>query len=528
MLIRIFVHFTQIYTKLKFRSNILKVALFATGLAGIVAEYILATLASHFLGNSTFQWIFILSTMLFAMGLGSRLSKLFTENLLETFIYLEIALSLLVSFSAIATYLMVGYQGSVALMIYVMGIIIGLFIGMEIPLVVRLNESNQTLRYNISSALENDYYGSLVGGLFFVFIGLPYIGLIHTPFILGCVNLLIAIFVYIVYKNLQINKPRVIGLLGFSAVCIAVGAAIAKPIVMHGEQQRYKDLIVLSKQSAYQKIVVTKWKNNYWLYLDGNQQLSTLDEVMYHEPLVHPAMQLMPHAKEVLVLGGGDGCAVREIIKYDNIQNITVVDLDSAVTNLAKLNPIFLTLNDSSFYSPKVTIVNTDAFTWLENTSRFFDIIIIDLPDPKTIELARLYSAEYYAVCHKHLRPQGVLVTQAGSPYFATKAFLCIDKTMQYAGFKTAKYHNQIITMGEWGWILGVKGMKDSICLKSLLMENTYENIHTRWISKEANMLLFSFGKNYYIGADTANINVNKIHNSVLQQYYLDGNWDIY
>jgi len=510
------------------QKNILKIALFATGLAGIVAEYILATLASHFLGNSVFQYVFVISTMLFAMGLGSRISKNFKENLLETFIYLEILLSLLVSFSAIITYLMVGYQGSVALMIYLMGIIIGLLIGMEIPLVVRINESHESLRYNISSALENDYYGSLAGGLFFVFIGLPYIGLVHTPFILGSVNLIVAILVYIVYKDLQINNIKTFSLLSFASVCIAIGFSIAKPIVLHGEQERYKDLVVLSKQSTYQKIVVTRWKDNYWLYLNGNQQLSTLDEVMYHEPLVHPAMQLLPHAKDILVLGGGDGCATRELLKYCNVQHITVIDLDSAVTNLARYNPIFTALNDSSFYSEKVQIVNTDAFTWLENSDKYFDIIFIDLPDPKTIELARLYSYEYYTICNKHLRPQGALVTQAGSPYFATRAFLCIEKTMQHAGFKTAKYHNQIITMGEWGWIMGVKGLKDSVNLKKLLLKNTYENIPTKWINKEANSLMLSFGKNFYIGADTSGIEVNKIHNSVLQRYYLKGNWDIY
>lgn len=513
---------------MKLQSNILKLALFATGLAGIVAEYILGTLAAYFLGNEIFQMAFIVSTMMFAMGIGSRLSKRIEGQLLEKFIFLEVLLSLVVSFSSIAVYTLAGYSSSIGVIIYGMGMLVGLLIGMEIPLVVRINESNEGLRYNISSALENDYYGSLVGGLFFVFIGLPKIGLIHTPYLLGCVNLLVAILLFVVYGSNRKKNSLIYILFAITIIIIGIGVAIAKPIILHGEQIRYKDKVIYSKQSAFQKIVITEWKGNYWLYLNRNQQLSTLDEAMYHEPLVHPAMQLHPNAQNILVLGGGDGCATRELLKYESIRTITVIDLDSAVTNLAKTHPVLTDLNDGSFFNPKVNLLNEDAFTWLENSKQFFDLIIIDLPDPKTVTLSRLYSTEFYTMCKNHLRPQGILVTQAGSPYFATRAFLCINKTMENAGFRTVKYHNQIITMGEWGWVLGVKGLRDSVDLKQLLMENNYGNVETRWLNQEANHIMFNFGKNFYVNADTSNVEVNKIHDPVLQQYYLGGNWDIY
>jgi len=165
---------------LRLKSNILKLALFATGLSGIVAEYILATLATYFLGDSVFQWTMIISVMLFSMGLGSRLSKYFTSDLLKKFIIIEFSLSLLTSFSSLLVYTAAAYTIYKGLIIYGLSIIIGLLIGMEIPLVVRLNYEFQKLKVNIASVLENDYYGSLIGGMFFAFIGLPYLGLTNT------------------------------------------------------------------------------------------------------------------------------------------------------------------------------------------------------------------------------------------------------------------------------------------------------------------------------------------------------------
>jgi spermidine synthase len=171
-------------------------------------------------------------------------------------------------------------------------------------------------------------------------------------------------------------------------------------------------------------------------------------------------------------------------------------------------------------------IVNEDGYTFLENNNLFYDIIIIDLPDPKTIELGRLYSYEFYKMCYKSLKTNGLIITQAGSPYFGARAFKCIERTMEEAGFATVPLHNQVITLGEWGWIAGAKSlMKEQF--KGALQRLDFEDIPTRWINKEAMTLITSFGKDFTREA-TAPIEINTIHNPVLFNYYMNGDWDLY
>jgi spermidine synthase len=191
----------------KKNSFVLKAAIFATGFAGIVAEYVLSTLATYFIGNSIFQWTMIVSLMLFCMGLGSRLSKRITKNLIKNFLLLEITLSLLVAFSSVLVYTLAAFSSYYEVVIYVLSMLIGLLIGLEIPLVVRINTEYDDLKTNISSILEKDYYGSLLGGVFFAFIGLPILGLSYTPFILGLINFFVACIVLYRFKD-KLTTPK--------------------------------------------------------------------------------------------------------------------------------------------------------------------------------------------------------------------------------------------------------------------------------------------------------------------------------
>ncbi|MFY0651939.1 MAG: polyamine aminopropyltransferase [Cyclobacteriaceae bacterium] len=515
---------------MKLHSNILKLALFATGLSGIVAEYVLSTLATYFLGDSVFQWTMIVSIMLFSMGLGSRISKYFSGDLLQKFILIEFTLSILTAYVSVITYSVTAYYGGSYWIIYSLSIIIGLLIGMEIPIVIRLNDQFEKLHINVSSVMENDYYGSLIGGVFFAFIGLPYLGLTYTPVILGSINFSVAILLYFILKsNLESTARMRTNLLSFGVFVLLVsGFLFAQPIISYGEEKRYKDNVVFEEQSKYQKVVITQSKEDFWLFINGNQQLSSIDEYMYHEPLVHPAMSLSKLPKEVLILGGGDGGAVREILKYQSVETITLVDLDPVMTDLGKTHDLLVTMNQNSMNHEKLNIINTDGYNFLESDAGFYDVIIIDLPDPKTVEMGRLYSYEFYRLCHKRLRPHGLVVTQAGSPYYAAKAFNCINLTMQEAGFTTAPMHNQVITLGEWGWVLGAKNgdpEKLEKALQSLRFDET--TIRTRWINHESMTLMTSFGKPLF-AEDTVNIEVNKIHNPVLYKYYLRGKWEFY
>lgn len=510
------------------KSKILKVALFATGLSGIVAEYVLSTLATYFLGDSVFQWTMIVSIMLFSMGLGSRVSKYISANLLQTFVYIEFVLSLLTGFVSEITYITSAFVGYTGFFIYTLSVAVGLLIGMEIPLVIRLNDEFEDLKINVSSVMEKDYYGSLVGGVFFAFIGLPYFGLTYTPFILGTINFLVALMVVgLLWSAMSKGMRMRLSVMSSLIVLLFLGGTLfAENVISYGEKERYRDKVVFSAQSKYQRVVITKSKEDFWLFINGNQQLSTVDEYMYHEPLVHPVMGMLKTPKDILVLGGGDGGAVREILKYPTVDKITLVDLDPLMTDLGQTNAMLVEMNQNALNHEKVTIKNMDGFNFLADTKEYYDAIIIDLPDPKSVELGRLYSYEFYKICYKKLRPNGVIITQAGSPYYAKRAFDCIDKTLMAAGFTTLPLHNQVVTLGEWGWVMGAKDI-DKAQLKTIVQNINLDNIPTVWLNNEAMPLITSFGKQVFKFEEDS-VEVNKIHNPVLYKYYLNGRWDIY
>jgi len=507
----------------KKKSLVLKIALFATGFSGIVAEYVLSTLASYFIGNAILQFTLIVSIMLFSMGLGSRISKSFSSNIVFYFVIAELLLSLLVSFSAIASYIIYGYTNNSWIIIYLLSIAIGLLIGLEIPFATRINNSYEELRLNISNILEKDYYGSLLGGLFFAFIGLPYLGLTYTPFVLGLVNLVVSFWLFYVLKSHISQKlQRVLWISYLSVFLVVLGGLIfAKPLVLFGEQAKYKDKIVFSEQTKYQKIVITKWSDWFSLYINGNQQLSTFDEYLYHEPMVHTALGLTASKKNILILGGGDGCIARELLQYDAIESITLVDLDKKMIDLGKSNPIFTSINKNALSNPKVTTITADAYTFLEQANDTYDVILVDLPDPNNVDLNKLYTKEFYTICYNHLAEGGTFITQSGSPYYATKAFYCIDKTLKTAGFHTLPIHNQVLTLGEWGWILA----KKTPIYKEDLKTIDLENLQLKWLNKETLSSIASFGKPL---ADTTGVKINTIFEPTLYLYYKQGNWDLY
>jgi len=504
-------------------SRVLKIGLFATGISGIVAEYILSTLASYFIGNAILQFTLIVSIMLFSMGLGSRLSKSFESKIIEYFILTELILSVCVSFVAIISYLIYGFTDNSWIVIYLLSIFIGLLIGLEIPFATRINDDFESLKTNISSILEKDYYGSLIGGLFFAFIGLPYLGLTYTPFVLGILNFLVSFWFFWVLKDLidptwkKALKVAYV-LIGLS---LFLGILFAKPIILFGEQAKYKDKIVFEKQTKYQKIVITKWMNDHSLYINGNQQLSTFDEYLYHEPMVHPIMRLTKSHNDILILGGGDGCIVRELKQYPEIKNITLVDLDKEMIKLGQENKILLNLNKGALNSNKVSIQIGDAFKFLETTNKLYDIIFIDLPDPNNVDLNKLYTREFYFLCYNKLKHDGAIITQAGSPYYATKAFYSVEKTMQNSKFHTFPLHNQILTLGEWGWVIGTKEPISKQRFNSIDLQG----LNLRWLNQDALKQISSFGKPLI---DTSDIKVNTLISPVLYNYYSKGNWNLY
>jgi spermidine synthase len=442
-------------------------------------------------------------------------------------VLIEFGLSFLCTFSAMFCFWISAYTINFGLVVYAVACMIGFMTGLEIPLITRINQSYESLRENISSVMEYDYYGGLLGGALFAFVLLPFLGLTYTPVLIGSLNLLVASLILWYFPD-RLMRPRILNIQFAALFLVSVLAfVVAKPIVLYGEQHKYKDKIVYQEQTRYQKIVVTQWKEDYWLFINGSTQFSTYDEERYHEPLVHPLMGLIKERKDILLLGGGDGLAAREILKYPDVENLTLVDLDPAMTRLARQDTIFLSINQGSLNDPRVRVVNQDAYQFIKNSGDLYDAVIIDLPDPKSVSLSLLYSLGFYKMVEKHLKPFGSMVTQSTSPLYSPEAFLCIKKTMEAAGFSTVPYQNSVPSMGLWGWVIGVRHeAMPAQRLKQELLTLEFADIETRFFNRDAMISMAHFGKGLFEKEAQIEPNTQFDHNVL--KYYRQGSWDLY
>ena len=507
---------------------VLKACIFATGLAGVVAEYVMATLASYLIGDAVLQWTLTVSLMLFAMGVGSRLSRFIRGAILDAFVTVELLLSVVCATSATLAYFLFGWTTNLAPIIYGISVTIGLLIGIEIPLATRLNQVFDELRVNISSVLEYDYYGALLGGVLFAFVALPFLGLTYTPIALGAINLVVAGLLFARHRQVFAwRRVLSVSFAGASLFLIAL-AVLAEPIVLFGEQRKYRDQVIYQEQTRYQRIVMTRFRDHHWLYLDGHTQFSSYDEERYHEPLVHPAMLASAARRHILILGGGDGMALREVLRHPEVMDVTLVDIDAAMTTLGRTHEVLVDLNQDAFADPRVSVENQDGYAYLRDADNmYWDVIVVDLPDPRTIDLARLYGLELYRLAHRRLSPGGVVVTQATSPFFTRRAFLSVSATMEAAGLMTASYHNHVPTMGEWGWVLGMRGRDGTVprddWLSQRLAALSFESLGTRFLNRDAMVSMLHFGKGF-----DDEVEVSDETNFAIFYYYRDGDWDVY
>ncbi|MBP7567064.1 MAG: polyamine aminopropyltransferase, partial [Burkholderiaceae bacterium] len=223
------------------------------------------------------------------------------------------------------------------------------------------------------------------------------------------------------------------------------------------EDRFYQDRIVVAQSSPWQRIVVTQGHGGLRLYLNGNLQFAESDEYRYHEALVHPAMSAFAAGsapRRVAVLGGGDGMAVREILRYPGVEHVTLVELDPLMTDLFSTRPALVRLNGGALASPKLTIVNADAFKWLEETSQSFDVIVVDFPDPTNFAIGKLYTTSFYALLGQRLSASGYAVVQTTSPLVARQSFWTVATTIEAAGLQATPYHAHVPSFGEWGFII--------------------------------------------------------------------------
>jgi spermidine synthase len=268
------------------------------------------------------------------------------------------------------------------------------------------------------------------------------------------------------------NAPRKTALAGGTVAVLALlvfAFVQSDAFLRYARDELYDDPVVYSETTQYQDIVLTESSPvvpgppDVRLFLNGDLQFSSVDEYRYHESLVHPA--LAGKRDRVLILGGGDGLAMREVLKYPDVREAVEVELDPAVLKLARDNPDLTALNDHSLADPRVRVVTADAFTWLRDARERFDAVIVDMPDPDSTATAKLYSVEFYSLARQMLAPGGRLVVQAGSPYFAPRTFDCIDATVRAAGLKTTPYHVNVPSFGDWGFILAEQSEKPALTL---------------------------------------------------------------
>jgi spermidine synthase len=433
---------------------LLLIAVFVVATCGLVYELVAGTLASYLLGDSVTQFSTIIGVYLFAMGIGSWLSKYFDRNLLGWFIQIEILVGIVGGFSSALLFLLFPHINSFRIILYLLVGITGALVGLEIPLLLRILKDRVKFRDLVAKVFTFDYIGALLASVIFPLLLVPYLGLIRTSMLFGLLNAGVGLYLVYAFRE-ELPNRRYLAVAGFvSVLALLVGMVFTDRIMEHSEEAAYNAHVVYSGSTPYQRMVLTKNENELRLFLNGNLQFSSTDEYRYHEALVHPGLAQLSNPKKVLVLGGGDGLAVREVLKYPSVNSVTLVDLDPAMTELFSKHELLTVLNNNSLKSPKVKVINSDAYNWLVENKELFDFIIIDFPDPSNYSIGKLYSKPFYEILRQSLHPNGLAVIQSTSPFYAPQSFWCISNTIQSTGLQTKPYHTMVPSFGEWGFVL--------------------------------------------------------------------------
>lgn len=549
-----------------FGTMLLAMAMLSTGAAGLIMEYVLATVSTYVLGNSIEQFSMVIATMLLAMGIAAFLQRFVGDtHLVEKFIAVEIALALLGGFAPLLiygayavldTYFPVAMFGTVA--------VIGLLIGFEIPIVIRLNERHVgELPANLGWILSADFIGSFVGAVIWVKILLAHFPLTEISFLVSGFNFCVALVLVMYFAKtgaLKMKAPVIVALVA-TAGLLFYGWQNNRDWSLSIEQRLYDNPIVHAETTKYQRIVLTREAqvNDYRLYLNGGLQFSSRDEAIYHEHLVHPAMALAPSRSRVLILGGGDGLALREVLKYSDVREVMLVDIDPAMLRLAATHPILRRLNHGAFDDARVSsrissavtgegfrevymeageshrtapsapvqvatvsVLNVDANRFVTEVGDGpWDVVIIDFPDPDQVELAKLYSREFYHQLSRSLAPDGIIAVQSTSPYHAKEAFLSIGRTLEAGGIHAVPYRANVPSFGDWGWYLG-SASRSASALSDDLRSLRDIPVETRHLTPELVRASLAFGKEELTPRFTG---INSAMDPVLLQYYTKYAW---
>ena len=473
---------------------------------GLIYELIAGTLASYLLGDSVLQFSTVIGAYLFAMGVGSAASRYLRGSLIARFVQIELMVAIVGGFSSSALFLAFAYTHAFDFALYALVVAVGVLVGLEIPLLMRILEGRFKLRDLVSHVLTFDYLGALAASIAFPLWLVPKLGLVRAAILFGIINAAVALWSTFLFRD---QLPLRFGL---RAACVAVlvllgGGMVASDwIQSQADNQLFADEVIFERNTRYQRIVVTRWKDDLRLFLNSHLQFSSRDEYRYHEALVHPGLSSLPWARRALVLGGGDGLAVRELLKYPNLESITLVDLDPEMVRLFRDHPMLAPLNNFSFRNPRVHVINADAFPWLDENQAQWDFVVVDFPDPTSYSLGKLYTTAFYRLLKKHVAENGLAVIQSTSPMFSRQSYWCIVDTLQQAGFKTWPYHVYVPSFGEWGYTLAGNDWRPPSTLPAGLKFLTVSTVAQ----------LFDFPEDM----KPVNAEVNRLNDQILVRYY--------
>ena len=386
----------------------------------------------------------------------------------------------------------------------------GMAIGLSVVLAASINITGGNNFIGFPSNLIIMLLGYLTGSL----APLPIIQIVT-------IVLLLLIIIQQIFSN---ERRLVFGMVlsGTYLICMGIYIRFSAPMLFFEEQSAYEDKILFTTGTQFHKLVVTQWHDDHWFFIDQIKNISSIDEYLYYEPMVHSIFSINAKTEKVLVLGGENGCLVREVLKFPAVTEIHVLHYDSILANLGRKNHLFTSMNLGSLNHEKVTLISDDLLEFISGDAATYDAIFIDLPDPRSIETNQFYTLEFYTRLGALLENDGVMITQAGSPYFASEAFYAIGETMSAAGFHALPMHNQILTLGEWGWFVGSFELSPETMKQQITGTKTHAE--TRWWNGEAAKMVTSFGKSYF---DSLSFGINSLENPLIYQYYLKGNWDM-
>jgi spermidine synthase len=498
------------------RGALLLACTLVIAVCGLVYELLAGTVSSYLVGDSVYQFSLVIGLFMAAMGLGSFLSRYAERALVDVFVTVQVAVGVIGGASAPALFFAFAYIESYTPFLVLFAVLVGALIGVEIPIVIRILRPYQVLRLNVSNVLTVDYAGALLAALLFPLVLVPQLGLVRTGLVFGLLNLGVAGLALWAFRR-DVRRPVVLAVTVCTcAAVLGLAFVAAERLTGFFESRLYGGEIVLAESSPYQRIVITRSGSAISLFLNGGLQFSTLDEHRYHESLVLPAMALARRRERVLILGGGDGMALREVLRHPGVASVTLVDLDPRVVELFSRNPMLARLNGGAFDDPRVRVVNEDAWKYLERSEQRHDVIVIDLPDPHDVDLSRLYTKGFYALAARRLNADGLLVTQATSPTFAREAFWCIERTLAEtpspyesgSGLATIPYHAYVPSFGDWGFVLA--------SARRLDWEGLRLEVQTRFVSADVARGMIHFPP------DAARVEVepNLLHTHALVRYY--------